>query len=97
MRKIINKHWNILPINPKFQETFQKDRFVAFKRNKNLQEITGGHTIKNGKVFKAHSKNRKGKSEPSNTSKPSLSCKQVIDTSTSEVTKHSNYTRYFTN
>ena len=32
-------------------------------------------------VFKAHSKNRKGKSEPCNTSKPSLCCKQVIDTS----------------
>ena len=55
---------------------------VAFKRNKNLQEIIGGHTIKNGKVSKAHSKNRKGKCEPCNTSKPSLCCKQVIDTST---------------
>ena len=34
------------------------------------------------KVFQAHSKNRKGKCEPCNTSKPSLCCKQVIDTST---------------
>ena len=32
-------------------------------------------------VFKMHSENRKGKCEPSNTSKPSLCCKQVIDTS----------------
>ena len=82
MRKIINKHWNVLQINPKLQETFQNNPFVAFKRNKNLQEIIGGHTIKNGKVSKAHSKNRKGKSEPCNTSKPSLCCKQVIDAST---------------
>ena len=55
---------------------------VTFKRNKNLQEIIGGHTIKNGKVYKAHSKNRKGKCEPCNTSEPSLCCKQVMDTST---------------
>ena len=82
MCKIINKHWNILQINAKLQETFQNNLFVAFKRKKNLQEIIAGHTIKNGKVFKAHSKNRKGKSEPCNKSKPSLSCKQVIDTST---------------
>ena len=64
------------------RETFQNNPFVAFKRNKNLQEIIGGHTIKNGKVFKAHSENIKGKCEPCNTSKPSLCCKQVIDTST---------------
>ena len=61
---------------------FQNNPFVAFKRNKNLQEIMGGHTIKNGNVFKAYSKKRKGKCEPCNTSKPSLRCKQVIDTST---------------
>ena len=67
MGKIINKHWNFLQINPKLQETFQNNPFVAFKRNKNLQEIMGGHTIKNRKVFKAHSKSRKGKSELCNT------------------------------
>ena len=33
-------------------------------------------------MLKAHSRNRKGKCEPCNTSKPSLWCKQVIDTST---------------
>ena len=82
MRKIINKHWNVLQINPELQKTFQYNPFVVFKRNKNLQEIIGGHTIKDGKAYKAHSKNRKGKCEPSNTSKPSLCCKQVIDTST---------------
>ena len=92
MCKIINKHWNILQINPELQGTFQNNPFVAFKRNKNLQEIIGGHTIKNGKVHKAHSKNRKGKCEPCNTSKPSLYSKIH-----SEVTKHSNYTPYFTN
>ena len=82
MRKIIKKHWNVRQINLKLEETFQNNPFVPFKRKKNLQEIIGGHTFKNRKVFKAHTKNRKGKSEPCNTSKPSLCCNQVIDTST---------------
>ena len=46
MRKIINKHWNFLQINPGLEEIFQNNPFVAYKKNKNLQEITGGHTIK---------------------------------------------------
>ena len=82
MHTIINKHWNVLQINPELHETFKNNLFVAFKRNKNFQEIIGGHTIKNGKVYKAHSKNRKGKCETCNTGKPSLCCKEVIDTST---------------
>ena len=53
---------------------------MVYKRNRNLQEVIGVHTIKNGNVFKAHP--REGKCEPCNTSKPSLWCKQVIDTST---------------
>ena len=82
MHKILNKHWNVLQISPELHETFQNNPPVAFKRNKNLQEIIVGHTIKNGKVFKAHSKNIKGKCEPCNTNKPSLCCKQVSDIST---------------
>ena len=85
VRKIINKHWNILQINSRLEEMFQNDPFVGYKRNKNLQVIIGGHTIengKNGKVFKAYSENREGKCDPCNTSKPSPCCKQVIDTST---------------
>ena len=46
----------------------------------NFQEVNkGGHTIKNGQVFKTHLENRKGKCEPCNTSELSLWCKQVFD------------------
>ena len=55
---------------------------MVYKGNRNLQEVIGVHTIKNGNVFKAHP--REGKCEPCNTSKPSLCCKQVIDTSISQ-------------
>ena len=53
LRKIINKYWNVLQINPKLQETFQNKLLVVFKKNKDLQEIMG-HTIKNGKRIKNH-------------------------------------------
>ena len=62
--KIINTHWNVLQINSEFKKHFRTIHFMAFKRNKNLQEITGDHTNKNEKVFKALKpiqKNRKGK------------------------------------
>ena len=44
MRKIINKRWNVLQINLGLEEIFQNNPFVAYKRNKNLPEIIGGHS-----------------------------------------------------
>ena len=82
MRKVINKYWSVLQINPELREKFQKNPFVAFKRNKNLQEIKGGHTIKIAEVFKRQLENRKEKYEPCNANKPPVCCKQVIGTST---------------
>ena len=61
MRKIINEHCNVLQTNPRLEGLFQNNPFVSYKRNKNLQEIIGGHSIKNEKVFKAHSKRRERK------------------------------------
>ena len=77
MRKILDKNWNVLQINPELEETFQNYMFVAFKRNKNFQEIIGSHTIKYRKEFKTHLENRKAKYEPCNTNKSSLHCKEV--------------------
>lgn len=42
--EVISKYWNVLQINPELQETFQSNPFVAFKRNKNLQEIMEDHS-----------------------------------------------------
>ena len=61
MRKIINKYCIVLLINPRLQEIFQKNPFVTYKRNKNLLEIIAGHTIKNRKASKTHSKGKGGK------------------------------------
>ena len=49
--KIVNRNWNILQINTKFHGVFQATSMIAFKRSKNLQEIIGGYTVKQGKVF----------------------------------------------
>ena len=50
--KIVNRNWNILQINTEFHGVFQATPMIAFKRSKNLQDIIGGHTVKQRKVFK---------------------------------------------
>ena len=65
----------------KVQDNDQKDLliqnipFLAFKKNKKLTRYCRDQTIKKGKVFETHSKNKKGEFEPCNTIKPLLCCK----------------------
>ena len=42
----------ILQINTQFHAVFQTKPMIAFKCSKNLQEIVGDHSVKQGKVFK---------------------------------------------
>ena len=100
MLKIISYYWNVPQINPELLETFQKNAFVAFARNKTKnknkeQKVIGRHTIKTVKSEK------KCKTEKENlnlatqisyhylASRPST----LIHT---EVIKQSSYTPYFT-
>ena len=55
---------------------------IAFKRSKNLQEIIGGHTVKQGKVFKKSLVRLNGKYMPCSSTRPSLSCTQIVNTQT---------------
>ena len=48
---MVNRNWNILQINTEFHGKFQTKPMIAFKRSKNLQEIIGGYTFKQGNVF----------------------------------------------
>ena len=50
--KIVNRNWNILQINTELHRVFKDTPMTAFKCSKNLQEIIGDHTVKQGKVFK---------------------------------------------
>ena len=80
--KIVNRNWNILQINTGFQRVFKDTPMIAFKRSKNLQEIIGGHTVKQGKVFKKNLTRLNGNSMPCSSKRPSLCCTQVLNTQT---------------
>lgn len=45
--KIIDKHWNLLKINPKLKHSFQERLVLVCKKKRNLIEITGSNKILN--------------------------------------------------
>ena len=49
--KIVRKNWNISRTR---QELFQEEPITAFKRDRNLKELTGSNCIENGKVKRAN-------------------------------------------
>lgn len=67
MSKRIKNKWGILQINFKLQKVFKEKPIIAFKRNKNIQEIIGGDDIVNGKVLKQQFNKEEGCYIPSNT------------------------------
>ena len=42
---IITKNWSILQISSTLQKAFDKKPLITCKRNKNLNELTGDHTL----------------------------------------------------
>ena len=78
----MSRNWNILQINNKFHRVFKDTHIIAFKRSKNLQEIIGGHTVKQGKVFQKILTKLNGNSMPCSLTRPSLCCTQVLNTQT---------------
>ena len=55
---------------------------MVFKRNKNLQDIIGSHTVKQGKVFKKCLHRLNGNSMPYSSTRPSISCGQIVNRQT---------------
>ena len=82
----ISKHiiekWNILQINENFKNIFKENPIVAYRKNKSIKEIIGGNTIVNNKVYKSKINQDLGQCKPCNTNRPSLCCKQVVNTDT---------------
>ena len=52
----------------------------SFKRSKNLQEIIGGHTVKQEKVFKKSLDRLNQNAMPSSLARSSLCCTQIVNT-----------------
>ena len=80
--KCVSRNCHILQINTEFHRVFKDTPMMAFKRSKNLQEIIGGHTVKQGKVFKKNLTRLNGNSMPCSSTRPSLCCTQVLNTQT---------------
>ena len=70
-------------MNTEFQRVFKDTPMIALKRSKNLQEIIGDHTVKQGNVFKKNLTKLNGNSMPCNSTRPSLCYTQVLNTQTS--------------
>ena len=58
--EVVTKNWYILQINPKFRNVFVNKPTIVFKRNKYIQDLIGGHLLKDGKVDKKKIQKRQG-------------------------------------
>ena len=78
---IIIKNWNFLQVSPILQKVFDNKPMITFKGNKDLGELTEGHTLQGGKGFKTHLQIINGKLKSYNTTnKSSLCCTQIVNT-----------------
>ena len=69
---------------------------VAFKRNKKMRDLIGGHLKKDGKVAKKKLVKRQGKSKTCNTTRSALCCMEVVNINTLKVTKQEEFSTYST-
>ena len=82
IKRAVNKHQDILKINRDFEQIFAELPIIAFRRNKNLQDILGKKTIINNKKQPRQSINQNSYSKPCNSKLNHLCCTQVQATST---------------
>ena len=85
IREKIDSNWNTLKINPKIGKAFQEKPLVAFRRNRNLQDLIGGNTILDNKVVRKNP--TKGSSSPCNRGHGSKYCSHVKQTTSFKSTK----------
>ena len=58
--EVLRKIWHILQINPDFWNVFVNKPTLAFKINKNVEDLISSHLIKDGKVSKKILENWQG-------------------------------------
>ena len=85
IREKIDSNWKTLNINQKISKAFQGKPLVAFRRNRNLQDLIGGNTILNNKVVRLNLP--KGSSSRCNKGYGRKCCKQVMHTTSFKSTK----------
>ena len=92
---MVNKHCYILKIKRNFEQIFTELPIIAFRRNRNLQNILGKKTIVNSRKQLCQNFNQNGYLKHCNSKLNNLCCIQVQSTNTfrSTVTnKSSKYT-----
>ena len=91
---IINKHWNILQIDPKMKEKFSDRPILAYRRCKNLRDIVGSNKFSNNKVVRP--RNDHGECKPCISRIDCQCCRQLKQTTTfsSKTTYKSFYIRH---
>ena len=94
----MNRSWNILQINTEFHRVSQAALMITFKQSKNLLEIIGGHTVKQGKVFMTNLVTLNRKPMPCSLTRPLVYCTQVLNTQTFLIQQTKRmFNIYFTN
>jgi hypothetical protein len=80
LKKAIDDNWNILSINPEIAPLFKDKPILAYRRNRNLQNILCKHKLENG--LPISKKQRKiGKCRPCWGRRNNKCCKQMVTTS----------------
>ena len=79
-KSIVYKHWHVLQVNPELKERFQSSPIIAFRKNKNLEQIIGSNTIEHNKKLIRSNNKVNGKSSPCLSNTRTLCCKQVVST-----------------
>ena len=80
IKSVVDKHWHVLQVNHELKKRFQSLPIIAFRKNKNLKQIIGSNTIEhNEKLIRSNNKVN-GKSSSCLSSTRTLSCKQVVST-----------------
>ena len=82
VQKAIEKHWHLLKINNEISKVFTEKSIIAYRRNKNIQDLTGSNTIENNKVKRKRKVNLNGSCSPCLSKYGNLCCKQVVPTTT---------------
>ena len=78
MKRAVNKHWDILKINRDFEQVFTELPIIAFRRNRNFQDILGKKTIINNMKQLRQNINQNGYSTPCNSNLANLCCTESM-------------------
>ena len=67
-------------IDPELKEVFAEPPMMAYRRNRNLKDIIGSNTIRDGTVFRKKTTHKLGMCSPCKSKAGNLCCKHLLET-----------------